>query len=134
MPNQAPIPPEAPKPADVGVEKPKAEKENFEAVEKQAEVASAEEEKLVDQLAVLRSKMAATSQQPAAAGQGTALATDIEEKKEKIISNFVAAARAANFDIAKVERIMHIAERYLRKDYPDIADEIHDRISNDRNI
>lgn len=133
MADQKPIlpTPETPVAPKEKIEKSPAESESFASIEKTAEAESKKEEELIDQLADLRAKMAA--QKAVASSQQADLDSDIEERKAKIVDSFVKAARAAGFEDGKVEHIMRIAERYLKKSYPDIADEIHDRIINERN-
>jgi len=128
-----PMPPEKPKPTEAAVEKPEKEKQGFEVLEKEAELESKREEELIDQLAQLRSKMVNPPVGGVTSNQQVQLDSDIEQRKKKIIENFVKAAAAANFEEKKVEHIMHVAERYIRKDYPDIADEIHDRVTEEMN-
>lgn len=110
-----------------------AREENFEAIEKKAETESKKEEELIDQLAELQSKMSSGQSSSVATIQQSSLDQNIEQKKKKIIDAFLKSARAANFDAGKVEHIMNIAIRYLKKDYPDITDEIHDRIISEQN-
>lgn len=128
MADQKPISPEVPRPAEPGTKKYEKNREGFEMIEKAAETESEKEERLIDELAQLRAKMGSAAQSPGTTGAATALDADIEQRKEKIIANFVKAARAAAFGEEEVGRIMDIAERYIRKEYPDIADAIHDRI------
>lgn len=108
-------------------------KESFEALAKQAEAESKIEEDLIQQLNDLKTKIAAAPKTTAVIKQQGKLAADIEAKKERIISKLVNAARAADFSSEAMKRIMNIAEKYIKKDYPDIADEIHDRIINEMN-
>ncbi len=58
---------------------------------------------------------------------------DIEEKIEIIVNNFVKSAAAAEFDEEKVGQIMNKARMYVAKGYPQIADEVHDRILEAKN-
>ncbi len=61
-----------------------------------------------------------------------AIQKDIEERMETIVNNFVKSARAANFDDEKVRQIIGKAKMYIAKGYPNIADEVHDRILEER--
>lgn len=108
-------------------------KESFETLAKQAEAESKIEEDLIQQLNDLKTKIAAAPKTTAVIKQQGRLAADIEAKKERIISKLVNAACAADFSSEAMKRIMNIAEKYIKKDYPDIADEIHDRIINEMN-
>jgi hypothetical protein len=135
MSDQKPITPKpeiAPVPKEM-IENAPAEKESAAAIEKRAEAESKKEEELIDQLAQLRAQMAAKQATAAASTKQAQLDSDIEQRKKRIIDGFVKAVRASNFDEKEVAHAMHVAERYIRKDYPDIADEIHDRITNERN-
>jgi hypothetical protein len=58
---------------------------------------------------------------------------DIEERMETIIGNFVRSAAAADFDDKTVEKILEKARMYIAKGYPNIADEVHDRILEAKN-
>jgi len=57
----------------------------------------------------------------------------IEEKIETIVNNFVKSAAAAEFDEGKVDQIIGKARMYIAKGYPQIADEVHDRILEAKN-
>lgn len=57
----------------------------------------------------------------------------IEERIEIIVNNFVKSAAAAEFDEEKVDQIMDKARMYIAKGYPQIADEVHDRILKAKN-
>ncbi len=106
---------------------------NHEKIEEQAGAESRQEEELIKELAKLRTKVAASQLAAAPAGGQTKPDDDIEARKEKIVNSLVKVALAANFAEDKVAHIMRIAEKYIRKDYPDIADEIHDRILEAKN-
>jgi len=108
-------------------------KENLKTLEKQVKAESNIEEDLIQQLNDLKTKIAAAPKTTAVIKQQGRLAADIEAKKKRIISKLVNTARAANFGDETVGHIMNIAERYIKKDYPDIADEIHDQIINEIN-
>jgi hypothetical protein len=123
-----PIVPEFPKQAETEIKKTASESENFEILEKVAESESKKEEQLIDELAELKLKMSGAAPSAGVSGAVAALDEDIEQKKERIIGNFVRAAQASNFSDGEVTHVMGIAERYIRRDYPDIADEIHDRV------
>lgn len=58
---------------------------------------------------------------------------DIEERIEIIVNNFVKSAVAAEFDEERVNQIMDRAKIYIAKGYPQIADEVHDRILEAKN-
>jgi len=58
---------------------------------------------------------------------------DIEERIEIIVNNFVKSAAAAEFDEEKVDQIIGKARMYIAKGYPQIADEVHDRILEAKN-
>jgi hypothetical protein len=58
---------------------------------------------------------------------------DIEERIEIIVNNFVKSAAAAEFDEEKVDQIIGKARMYIAKGYPQIADEVHDRILKAKN-
>lgn len=58
---------------------------------------------------------------------------NIEERIEIIVNNFVKSAVAAEFDEGKVNQIMDRAKMYIAKGYPQIADEVHDRILEAKN-
>jgi len=57
---------------------------------------------------------------------------DVEERIETIVNNFVKSARVANFDDEKVQQIIGKSKMYIAKGYPNIADEVHDRILAER--
>ncbi|MDD4308703.1 MAG: hypothetical protein PHU53_07870 [Thermoplasmata archaeon] len=106
---------------------------NHEKIEEQTGAESRQEEELIKDLAKLRTKVAASQPAAAPTGRQTKPDDDIEARKEKIVNSLVKIALAANFAEDKVAHIMCIAEKYIRKDYPDIADEIHDRILEAKN-
>jgi tRNA 2-selenouridine synthase SelU len=114
------------------LEKTEIAAQNYEAIEKIAETESRREEELIDELAQLRAKM---SFAPATAtpGRPAVLDDDIEARKKKIVDSFVKAALASDFADDKMKHIMSIVERYIKKDHPDIADEVHDRILEAKN-
>jgi len=58
---------------------------------------------------------------------------NIEERIEIIVNNFVKSAAAAEFDEGKVDQIIGKARMYIAKGYPQIADEVHDRILEAKN-
>jgi hypothetical protein len=62
-----------------------------------------------------------------------AIKKDIEERMETIIGNFVRSAAAADFNDETVEKILEKARMYIAKGYPNIADEVHDRILEAKN-
>ncbi|MCU0652779.1 MAG: hypothetical protein MUD10_00780 [Candidatus Pacebacteria bacterium] len=132
MADTKPTLPETPEPIVEQSQKTEISSDKYEKIEKEAEAESKQEENLIDELAELRAKVSASKQAAANSGQQTQLDDDIEARKKKIVDSFLKAALAANFAEDKVGHIMHIAERYIKKDYPDIADEIHDRIIDER--
>jgi len=128
MADQKPIVPEFPKPTETEIKKTAPESGSFEILEKVAESESKKEEQLIDELAELKLKMNRAAVPAGASSAAAALDEGIEQKKERIIGNFVKAAQASNFSDEEVVRVMGIAERYIRREHPDIADEIHDRV------
>jgi len=132
MADQKPKSPEFSGQIETEIKKKDAAVENFEVLDRTAESEPDKEGQLIGELAELKLKMANAS--PASGVSGAAAQDEeIERKKERIIERYIKEATAAGFSDKKVDEIMNIAETYIKKDHPDIADAIHDRIIEERN-
>lgn len=124
-----PITPETPTEKELA----RFEKENegLEVIESLPEKIEAEAEKPVEHL---KKRIVAEIQERKEKQPEDLIKEDVAERIETIINNFVKSAVAAGLDNEeKVEQIMSKAKMYIAKGYPQIADEVHDRILETRN-
>jgi len=106
-----------------------AENEGLEVIESLPEEIEAKDEKPTESL---KKKLVGEIQKRKEERPEELVKEDVAERIETIVNNFVKSAAAANFDDEKVEKILKKAEMYIAKGYPQIADEVHDRILKER--
>ena len=128
MADKKPILPEVPGPADAAVEKNEAK---IEMTEKGFETVI-EIERKDDGARAMRDRIEQSGAKGSSVGQSQAPALDADVQKEKIISKFSKAVLAAGIDTAEAQKIIEGMEQKYLKNFPDIVDAIHDRVTEDR--
>ena len=128
MADQKPISPETSKPADAAIKRNEA---GIEMAEKNFE-SKIEKEKKGDNAQTVRDKIKQTSVKGISPVGGPAPALDADVQKEKIISKISKAVLAAGIDTAEAQKIIEEMEQKYLKNFPDIVDAVHDRLTEER--
>jgi|GEM_PF-4204574 len=102
--------------------------ELIKSIEDSADKASEKGVELANELEKLQETIESGKASPEVSKKAEKIEFSIEERKEMICEKLIKAAVASNFDEPEIRHVMHIADVYLKKNHPDIADAIHDRL------